>query len=192
MNGVQTGPRGQLAILAGTACVALFAVWLFTAGTAQLVTGLLSVLAGLVLVVVSVISAIVEHRPGMVLVSLAFLGVGAVLTAVVFGFAYLGESFTYVSGEKTTAEIIRCEEDDGEPDDDCQARWSVGGREHTGEVELSFSQRPGETMPVHATEEEAVRAGGLTVLVVASSGVALLSPVAALAVYVSVRRSRSA
>lgn len=187
MNGV----RGTLTVLSGTACVVLFAVWLFTAGAAQLVTGLLAALAGLVLVVVSVVGAIVDHRPGLVLVSLAFLGVGAVLTAVLFGFSYLGESITYLRGEPATAEVTRCEHEDGEPED-CEARWRVGGREYTGEVELSFAQRPGETLPVRADGDEAVRTGGLTVLVVASSGVAVLSPVAVLVGYVSVRRSGSA
>lgn len=190
MNGVDIGPRGLLTVLSGTACLVLFAVWLFSAGTVQLVTGLLAVLAGLVLVVLSVVGAIADRRPGVVLVSLAFLGVGAVLTAVVFGFAYLGESLTYLRGEPATAEITRCEEED-EPDDDCVARWTVDGREHTGEIELSFAQQPGDTVPVRAVGDDAVRAGGLTVLVVASSGMALLSPLAALVVYVSVRRSGS-
>lgn len=192
MNGVEVGARGMLTVLAGTACLVLLALWLFSTGTAQLVTGLLCALAGLVLVVLSVVGAIVDHRPGVVLVSLAFLGAGAVLTAVVFGFAYLGESWTYLRGEQTTAEVLRCEEEDGEPDDDCVARWTAGGREHTGEIELAFAQQPGDSVPIHAVGEDAVRGGGLTVLVVASSGVALVSPLAAFAVYVSVRRSRSA
>jgi hypothetical protein len=192
MNGVNVGARGMLAVLSGTGFLVLLALWLFSTGTVELVTGLLGALAGLVLAVLSVVGAIVDHRPGVVLVSLAFLGVGAVLTAIVFGFAYLGESLTYVRGEPATAEITRCEEEEGEPDDDCVARWTAGGREHTGEIELTFAQQPGDTVPIRAAGEEAVRAGGLTVLVVASSGVALLSPLAALAVYVSVRRSRSA
>lgn len=192
MNGTDNGPRGLLTVLSGTACLVLFAVWLFSTGNVQLVTGLLAALAGLVLVVLSVVGAIVDRRPGVVLVSLAFFGVGAVLTAIVFGFAYLGESLTYLRGEPVTAVVTRCEEEDGEPDDDCVARWTVDGREHTGEIELSFAQQPGDRVPVRAVGDDAVRGGGLTVLVVASSGVALLSPLAALVAYVSVRRSRSA
>ena len=51
-----------------------------------------TVAAGVVLVVVAVASAIAEHQPGLVLVSAAYAGVGALLTAVVFGFAYLEAS----------------------------------------------------------------------------------------------------
>ncbi|MCT2588112.1 hypothetical protein [Actinophytocola gossypii] len=190
VNGVGTDGRWWVTVLSGTACLVALVVWMFSSGTAQLVSGFLGALAGLVLVVVSVVKAIVDHRPGVVLVTLAFLGVGALLSAIVFGFAYVGESLTYVGGEPATAEITRCEEETGEPDDDCVARWTVGGREHTGEIELSFAQQPGDTVPVHAVDGEAVRAGGLTVLVVASSGVAVLSPVVAFVIYVSVRRSR--
>ncbi|HEX2131441.1 MAG TPA: hypothetical protein VHH15_07750 [Actinophytocola sp.] len=190
-NGAVSGVRGWLTVLSGTACLVAFVVWMFSTGTAELVSGLLGALAGLVLVVLSVVGAIVDHRPGVVLVTLAFLGVGAVLSAVVFGFAYLGESLVYLRGDPTTAEVVRCEEEDGEPDDDCEARWTVDGREHTGEIELSFAQQPGDTVPIHAVGGDAVRAGGLTVLVVASSGVAVLSPVVAFVIYGSVRRSRS-
>jgi len=189
-NAAAVGVRWWLTVLSGMACLVAFVVWMFSTGTAELVSGLLGALAGLVLVVVSVVGAIVDHRPGVVLVTLAFLGVGASLTAVVFGFAYIGESVTYLRGEPTTAEVTRCEED-GEPDDDCVARWTVGGREHVDEIELSFAQQPGDTVPIHALHSDAVRAGGLTVLVVASSGVAVLSPVVAFVIYVSVRRSRS-
>jgi len=190
VNGVDVNTRGWLTVLAGTACLVAFAVWLFSTGTAELVSGLLGALAGLVLVVLAVVGAVVDHRPGVILVTLAFFGVGAVLTAIVFGFAYLGDSLTYLRGDPTTAEVTRCEEGD-EPDDDCEARWQAGGREYSGEIEISFAQQPGDTVPVHAVDGEAVRAGGLTVLVVAASGVALLSPVLAIAGYVSVRRSRS-
>ncbi|GAB3466994.1 hypothetical protein [Actinophytocola sediminis] len=191
MTGTDVGPRATLTVLSGTACLALFAVWLFSSGTVALVTGLLGALAGLVLVVVSVVGTIVDHRPGVVLVSLAFLGVGAAVTSVVFGLAYLEESVTYLRGEQTTARITHCERDDGERED-CEASWRADGREHTGEVELSFATRPGQTLPVRAAGDEAVRTGGLTVLVVAASGVAVVSPVAVLVGYVSVRRSRSA
>ncbi|OLF15369.1 hypothetical protein [Actinophytocola xanthii] len=190
-NGADISPRGWLTVLSGTACLVAFAVWLFSTGTAELVAGLLGALAGLVLVVLSVIGAVVEHRPDVVLVSLAFFGVGAVLTATVFGLAYFGESLTYLRGEPATAKVVRCE-DGGELDDDCEASWRLGGREYTGEIELSFAQQQGDTLPIHAEGDEAVRAGGLTVLVVASSGVAVLSPLLLLAGYVSVRRSRSA
>jgi hypothetical protein len=191
VNGTEIGPRGWLTVLSGTACLVAFAVWLFSTGTAELVAGLLGALAGLVLVVLSVVGTVVERRPDAVLVSLAFLGVGAVLTATVFGFAYFGESLTYLRGEPATATIVRCE-DGGEFDDDCEASWRLGGREHTGEIELSFAQQQGDTVPIHAEGDDAVRAGGLTVLVVASSGVAVLTPLLVLAGYVSVRRSRSA
>lgn len=191
MNGVEVGPRGPLTVASGTACLVLFAVWLFTTGTTQLVAGLLGALAGLVLVAVSVASAVAEHQPGVVLVSLAFLGVGAVLTAMVFGFAYLGESITYLRGDPVTATVTHCERDDGELDD-CVARWEVDGREYTGEIELDFDERPGETVAVRAAGEEAVRAGGLSVLVVASSGVAVATPLVVLAGFAFLGRRRRA
>jgi hypothetical protein len=191
VNGAPTGARWWITVLSGTACLVALVVWMFSTGTAELVSGLLGALAGLVLVVASVVGAIVDHRPGVVLVTLAFLGVGALLSAIVFGFAYLGESLTYLRGEPTTAEVTHCEEEEGEPDDDCESRWTAGDREHTGEIELSFAQQPGDTVSIHAADGEAVRAGGLTVLVVASSAVAVLSPVVAFVIYVSVRRSRS-
>lgn len=185
------GLRGWLTVLSGTVALVALAVWLFGTGTVELVSGLAGVLAAVALVVLAVVGAVVERRPGCVLVSLAFLGVGALLTAVVFGFAYLGDTLTYLRGAPATAEITECEDDDG-PDDDCVARWRVGGREYTGEIELSFAQQPGDTVPVRADGRDAVRAGGLTVLVVGSSAVAVLSPFAAAGGYLYLRRRSSA
>lgn len=168
-----SGPRAWLTVVAAAVFVAALAVWSFSAGTVEQVFGFTTVAAGVVLVVVSVVSAVVEHQPGCVLVGVALAGVGALLTAVVFGFAYLEESWTYVRGEQTTAQVATCE-DDG---DDCESTWTVGGREHRGEVELALDAPRGGEIPVRAHDDDAVRAGGLTVLVVASSGVALLTPV---------------
>jgi len=175
-----SGTRGWLSVGAGTVFVAALAVWLFSGGTVELWFGLLATAAAVALVVLAVIGAVVERRPGFVLVTVAFLGVGLLLSAVVFGFAYLGESLTYVRGEATTASVLTCEEDG----DDCVVRWPGG----EGELELAFGKREGDTLPVHAHGDEAVPQGGLTVVVVAASAVAVVSPILALGTFLWLRR----
>ncbi|MBB4907764.1 hypothetical protein [Actinophytocola algeriensis] len=174
------GARGWLTVLFGLLLVVAVAGW---AVTGWRVFILATVAAGVVLVVVAVASAIVEHQPGLVLVSAAYAGVGALLTAAVFGFAYLEESWTYVRGTPTAAQVVSCE-DDGE----CESRWD--GR--TGEVDLAFDVEPGDTVPVRVLDDEAVREGGLTVLVVASSGVALVSPLLVVGTILFARRHATA
>ncbi|MFC4855578.1 hypothetical protein [Actinophytocola glycyrrhizae] len=174
------GARGWLTVLFGLLFVVAIAGWSITGWRAFVFA---TVAAGVALVVVGVATAIVEHQPGIVLVSAAYAGVGALLTATVFGFAYLEESWTYVRGAPAEAQVVSCE-DDGE----CESRWD--GR--TGEVELAFDIEPGDTVPVRVLDDEAVREGGLTVLVVASSGVALVSPLLVIGTIVYVRRQATA
>ena len=173
------GARAWLTVLFGLIFVVAVAGWAI-AGNRIFV--LATVAAGVVLVVVAVASAIVEHQPGLVLVSAAYAGVGALITAVVFGFAYLEESWTYVRGTHTDAQVVSCESTE------CEARW--GGR--TGEVELAFDDEPGDTIPVRALGDDAVREGGLAVLVVASSGVALVSPLLVIGTILYARRHATA
>ncbi len=177
------GLLGWLTVLFGVVFVAALAVWLFASGT---VFAVVTVVAGVGLAVVAVVSAIVDRQPGLVLVGFALAGVGALLTAVVFGFAYLDASWTYVSGESTTARVASCE------DDDCESTWTVGGQSYTDEVELAFDAARGEELPIRADGDDAVRAGGLTVLVVASSGVALVSPLLVLGGWLLARRQATA
>ncbi len=169
------GPRAWLTVLFGLLLVVAVAGWAVTGWRAFIVA---TVVAGVVLVVVAVASAIVEHQPGLVLVSAAYAGVGALITAVVFGFAYLEESWTYVRGTHTDAQVVSCE------NTECDARWD--GR--AGEVELAFDDNPGDTIPVRALGDDAVREGGLAVLVVASSGVALVSPLLVVGTILFARR----
>ncbi|MPZ80233.1 MAG: hypothetical protein GEV28_07490 [Actinophytocola sp.] len=115
-------------------------LWLFGEGIVELVFGLLTALAAVVLVVLAVVGAVVEHQPGRVLVTLAFLGVGLLLTAVVFGFAYLGESLTYVRGEATTARVVSCEED-GAARQGRSHRSGRGGRWGGGSVARARGRR---------------------------------------------------
>jgi hypothetical protein len=179
------GALGWLTVLFGLVFVVALTVWLFGTGVVERVFGGVLVAAGVALVVVAVISAIVERAPGVVLVGAAFAGVGILLTAVVFGFAYLEESWTYVRGESTHATVTGCD------DDDCESVWRLGG-DHTGEVELSFDEKRGDTIPVRVYGDEAVRENGLTVLVVASSGVALVSPLLVLGGVLAARRQTRA
>ena len=165
-----SGSRAWLTVLLGLVFAVTLAVWMFSAGTVERVFGFAVVAAGVGLVVVAVVSAVVERQPGCVLVGAALAGVGALLTAVVFGFAYLDTAWTYVRGEHTQATAVTCD------DNECEATWELGGREQSGEVELAFATAEGDTLPVRAHGDEAVQEGGLTVLVVASSGVALVSP----------------
>lgn len=174
------GPRAWLTVLFGLLFVVALTGWLFTSGVAERTLGFVTVASGVALVLVAVVSAIVEHQPGCVLVAVAYAGVGALLTAVVFGFAYLEESWTYVQGTHTEAHVLSC--DDGE----CESTWD----NQRGEVELAFDTEPGDKIPIRAHDDEAVQEGGLTVLVAASSGVALVSPLLAVATFVLVRRSR--
>ena len=157
------GVRAWLTVLFGLLFVVAVTGWA-VAGMRVFIVA--TVAAGVALVVVAVASAIVEHQPGLVLVSAAYAGVGALLTAVVFGFGYLDTSWTYVRGTHTTAQVLTCE------NTDCEARWDG----QVGEVELAFDDEPGDTIPIRAHGDDAVREGGLAVLVVASSGVALVSP----------------
>lgn len=173
------GTRGWLTVLFGLLLVVAVAGW---AVTGWRVFILATVAAGVVLVVLAVASAIAEHQPGLVLVSAAYAGVGALLTATVFGFAYLDASWTYVRGTHTTAEVVSCEEDD------CESRWDG----QSGEVELAFTDEPGDTIPVRALGDDAVREGGLAVLVVASSGVALVSPLLVIGAVLFARRHATA
>ena len=167
-----SGLRGWLTVASAVAFIVALAVWLFSSGAVADVSIFVAVAAGAILTVVSVVSAVVEHQPGCILVGAALAGVGVLLTMVVFGWAYLGESWTYLQGETTTAEVLTCEEDG----DDCKSRWSLGGREYQDEVELSITEAPGDRYPVRASGDDAVRQDGLSLLVVASSGVAVLSP----------------
>jgi hypothetical protein len=169
------GARGWLTVLFGLLFVLAVTGWAIT-GSRFFVFA--TVAAGVVLVVLAAVTAIVEHRPGLVLVSAAYAGVGALLTAAVFGFAYLEESWTYVRGTHTEAHVVSCE------DDDCESRWD----DQSGEVELSFDDEPGDTIPVRALGDDAVREGGLAVLVVASSGVALVSPLLVVGTVLFTRR----
>lgn len=173
------GVRAWLTVLFGLLFVVAVTGWAITGGRAFVFA---TVAAGVVLVVVAVVSAIVEHQPGLVLVSAAYAGVGALLTAVVFGFAYLEASWTYVSGTHTEAQVVSCEEDD------CESTWNG----QSGEVELAFDDEPGDTIPVRALDDDAVREGGLAVLVVASSGVALVSPLLVIGTVVFARRHATA
>jgi hypothetical protein len=77
-------------------------------------------------------------------------------------------------------------------DDDCESAWQLGGRDHTGELELSFDEKRGDRVPVRVYGDEAVRESGLTVLVVASSGVALVSPLLVLGGVLAARRQTRA
>ena len=173
------GARAWLTVLFGLLFVVAATGWAIAGNRVFIVA---TVVAGVVLVVVAVASAIVEHQPGLVLVSAAYAGVGAVLTAVVFGFAYLEESWTYVRGTHTDAQVVSCE------NTDCDARWG----DQTGEVELAFDDEPGATIPVRALGDDAVREGGLAVLVVASSGVALVSPLLVIGTVLFARRHATA
>lgn len=167
-----SGMRGWLTVASAVVFIVSLAVWLFSSGAVADVSIFVAVASGALLTVVSVVSAVVEHQPGCILVGAALAGVGVLLTMVVFGWAYLGESWTYLQGETTTAEVLTCEEDG----DDCESRWSLGGREYQDEVELSITEAPGDRYPVRASGDDAVRQDGLSLLVVASSGVAVLSP----------------
>lgn len=167
-----SGVRAWLTVLFGLILAATLTVWLFSAGTVERIFGYTAVAAGVALVVVAVISAIVEHEPGFVLVGVAFFGIGVLLTAVVFGWAYLEASWTYITGDSTQATVTTCEEDN----DDCESTWQLNERAYTDEVELAFNAAPGDVLQVRARGDDAVREGGLTALVVASSGVAVVSP----------------
>jgi len=182
------GIRAWLTVLFSLVFVAALTVWLFSGGVVERVFGFTTVAAGVGLVVVAVVSAVVEHQPGCVLVGVAFFGVGVLLTAVVFGFAYLEESWTYVRGESTHATVRTCEEDE----DECQSSWRLGDRAYTGEVELAFGLAPGDDVPVRVYDDEAVRESGLTVMVVASSGVAVVSPLLVLGAVLFARRQATA
>jgi hypothetical protein len=173
------GARGWLTVFFGLLFVVAVTGWAITNSRFFVFA---TVAVGVVLVVLAVVSAIVEHRPGLILVSVAYAGVGALLTAVVFGFAYLDASWTYVRGTHTEAQVVSCE------DDDCESRWDG----QSGEVELAFDDEPGDTIPVRALGDDAVREGGLTVLVVASSGVALVSPLLVIGTLLFVRRHATA
>lgn len=173
------GARGWLTVLFGLLFVVAVTGWAITNSSFFVFA---TVAVGVVLVVLAVVSAIVEHRPGLILVSAAYAGVGALLTAVVFGFAYLEESWTYVRGTPTEAQVVSCE------DDDCESRWDG----QSGEVELSFDDEPRDTIPVRALGDDAVREGGLAVLIVASSGVALVSPLLVIGTILWTRRHATA
>lgn len=174
-----SGPRAWLTVLFGLIFVVAVAGWAILGNRLFI---LATVGAGVVLVVVAVASAIVEHRPGLVLVSAAYAGVGALLTAVVFGFAYLEESWTYVRGTHTEAQVVSCE------DDECVSTWD----DRRGEVELAFDDEEGATIPIRALGDDAVREGGLAILVVASSGVALVSPLLVIGTVLFARRHATA
>jgi hypothetical protein len=169
------GARGWLTVLVGVVFVVALSGWAILGNRLFI---LATVGAGVVLVVVAVASAIAERQPGLVLVSAAYVGVGAVLTAVVFGFAYLEESWTYVRGTHTEAQVVSCE------DDDCVSTWG----DQRGEVELAFADEEGATIPIRALGDDAVREGGLAILVVASSGVALVSPLLVIGTILYARR----
>ncbi len=178
-----SGPRAWLTVVFGVGFVVALAGWLFGVGGTERVFGFATVAFGVGLVVVGVVSAVVERQPGCVLVGAALAGAGALITAVVFGFAYLDASWTYVRGTHTTATTLTCD------DDECESRWELDGRTHTGEVELAFDES--ERIPVSAHGDDSVREVGLTVLVVASSGVALLSPLLVLGAVLYGRRHAS-
>lgn len=167
-----SGARGWLTVASAVAFVVSLAVWLFSSGVVADVSVFVAVATGALLTILSVVSAIVEHQPGCILLGVAWAGVGVLLTMVVFGWAYLGESWTYLRGETTTAEVLTCEEDG----DDCESEWTVDGERHRDEVELALTEEPGDRITVRARGDEAVQESGLTMLVVASSGVAVLSP----------------
>lgn len=169
------GARAWLTVLFGLLFVVAAAGW---AVSGSRVFVFATAAAGVALAVVAVVTAIVEHQPGLVLVAVAWAGVGALLTAVVFGFAYLEASWTYVRGTHTEAHVVSCD------DDECESTWDG----QTGEVDLAFDAEPGDTIPVRAHGDDAVREGGLTTLVVASSGIALASPLVVLVTVVWVRR----
>ncbi len=173
------GPRAWLTVLFGLLFVVAVTGWAIAGNRIFIVA---TVAAGVVLVVLAVASAIVERQPGLVLVSAAYAGVGALITAVVFGFAYLEESWTYVRGTHTDAQVVTCE------NTDCEARWG----DRSGEVELAFDDEPGDTIPVRVLGDDAVREGGLAVLVVASSGVALVSPLLLIGTILFARRHATA
>jgi hypothetical protein len=180
------GARAWLTVAFSVGFLAALTIWLFTGGVVERVAGFATVAAAVGLVVVAVLSAVAEQQPGCVLVGIAFFGVGALLTAVVFGFAYLEESWTYLRGESTHAVVETCDEAD-----ECESRWRVGDREQAGEVELAFALSPGDEVLVRAHGDEAVRETGLTVMVVASSGVALVSPLLVLGAVLLARRRRT-
>jgi hypothetical protein len=173
------GARGWLTVLFGLLFVVAVTGWAITGGRVFVFA---TVAAGLVLDDRAHHRDHDEHHPGLVLVTAAYAGVGALLTAVVFGFAYLDASWTYVRGTHTEAQVVSCEEDD------CESRWD--GR--FGEVELAFTDEPGDTIPVRALGDDAVREGGLAVLVVASSGVALVSPLLVVGTVLFARRHATA
>lgn len=173
------GARSWLTVLFGLLFVVAVAGWAVTGWRFFIFT---TAAAGVMLVVLAVVTAIVEHQPGLVLVAAAYAGVGALLTAVVFGFAYLEESWTYVRGTPTEAQVVSCE------DDECESTWDG----QSGEVELAFDVEPGDAVPVRALGDEAVREGGLTVLVVASSGLALVSPLLVIGTILLARRHATA
>lgn len=173
------GARAWLTVLFGLLFVVAATGWAVAGNRVFIVA---TVAAGVALVGVAVVAAIVEHQPGLVLVAAAYAGVGAVLTAVVFGFAYLDTSWTYLRGTHTEAQVVTCE------NTDCEARWG----DQTGEVELAFDDEPGDTIPIRALGDDAVREGGLAVLVVASSGVALVSPLLVIGTVLFARRHATA
>lgn len=173
------GARAWLTVLFGLLFVVAATGWAVAGSRVFIVA---TVAAGVALVGVAVVAAIVEHQPGLVLVAAAYAGVGAVLTAVVFGFAYLDTSWTYLRGTHTEAQVVTCE------NTDCEARWG----DQTGEVELAFDDEPGDTIPIRALGDDAVREGGLAVLVVASSGVALVSPLLVIGTVLFARRHATA
>lgn len=179
-----SGLRGWLTVASAVAFIVSLAVYLFSSGVVADVSIFVAVATGALLTILSVVSAVVEHQPGCILLGVAWAGVGVLLTMVVFGWAYLGESWTYLQGETTTAEVLACEEDG----DDCESRWTIGGQEYRDEVELSITEAPGDRFPVRASGDEAVRQDGLSLLVVASSGVAVLSPFLLVATVLWTRR----
>lgn len=183
-----SGTRAWLTVLFGLILAATLTVWLFSAGTVEQIFGYAAVAAGVALVVVAVVSAIVEHEPGFVLVGVAFFGIGVLLTMIVFGWAYLEASWTYVRGEPTQATVTTCDEDN----DDCESTWQLNERAYTDEVELAFDVAPGDTLQVRARGDDAVREGELTALVVASSGVAVVSPLLVVGGVLFARRQATA
>jgi hypothetical protein len=167
-----SGVRGWLTVASAVAFIVSLAVWLFSSGVVADVSIFVAVATGALVTILSVVSAIVEHQPGCILLGVAWAGAGVLLTMVLFGWAYLGESWTYLRGETTTAQVVTCEEDG----DDCESEWTVDGQRHRDEVELALTEEPGDRITVRARGDEAVQQSGLTMLVVASSGVAVLSP----------------
>lgn len=55
---------------------------------------------------------------------------------------------------------------------------------------MAFDAEPGDTIPIRAHNDEAVQESGLTALVVASSGVALASPLLAAATILWIRKTK--